>query len=233
MLPRFRVNGEMRKPGISQQAELVVQRLFVWISRLLPIRPVGQLKANAPDRGNARTRRSDVNGLGAGKQVWVKVLALEPEGPEDEEDFALGVQPRMSGGAGVAQGSLIKVPEGTGAAFGGLKESPIADGLQDPIALTIKLFKTERFVVTGAVADGQTAVLGQAGEFGEALGVLDISDKEMGADEADAWSGAQALDLWEGATGLTHEAAGLGLASESLIQQLIEQQRLGTQGIVR
>jgi hypothetical protein len=44
--------------------------------------------------------------------VWVKVLALEPEGPEDQEDFALGVQPRMSGGAGVAQGSLIKVPEG-------------------------------------------------------------------------------------------------------------------------
>ena len=72
----------MRKPGISQQAELLVQRLFVWISRLLPFRPVGQLKAEAPDRGNARTRRSDVNGLGAGKLVWVKVLALEPEGPD-------------------------------------------------------------------------------------------------------------------------------------------------------
>src|SRR5271169_862089 len=43
--PRFRVNGEMRKPGISQQAELVVQRLFVWISRLLPIRPVVQREA--------------------------------------------------------------------------------------------------------------------------------------------------------------------------------------------
>jgi hypothetical protein len=43
--PRFRVNGEMRKPGISQQAELLVQRLFVWISRLLPIRPVIQLAA--------------------------------------------------------------------------------------------------------------------------------------------------------------------------------------------
>jgi hypothetical protein len=71
----------------------VVQRLFVWISRRLPIRPVGQLKAEAPDRGNARTRRSDVNGLGAGKLVWVKVLALEPEGPQDEEDFALGVHP--------------------------------------------------------------------------------------------------------------------------------------------
>ena len=81
----------MRKPGISQQAELEVQRLLVWISRLLPIRPVGQHKANAPDRENACTRRLDVNGLGAGKLVWVKVLALEPEGPEGEEDFALGV----------------------------------------------------------------------------------------------------------------------------------------------
>ena len=53
-----------------------------------------QLKAEAPDRGNARTQRSHVKGLGAGKLVWVKVLVLEPEGPEDEEDFALGVYPR-------------------------------------------------------------------------------------------------------------------------------------------
>jgi len=207
----------MRKPGISQQAELVVQRLFVWISRLLPFRPVGQLKANAPDRGNARTRRSDVNGLGAGKLVWVKVLALEPEGPEGEEDFALGVQPRMSGGAGVAQGSLIEVPEGTGAAFGGLQESPIADGLQDAIALTIQLFKTEGFVVTGAVADAQTAVAGEFGEGGEAKRILDVGDKEMGADQADARSSAEALDLREESAGLTQEATRLGLADERLI----------------
>lgn len=232
VVPRFRVNGEMRKPGISQQAELVVQRLFVWISRLLPIRPVGQLKANAPDRGNARTRRSHVNGLGSGKLVWVKVLALEPEGPEDEEDFALGVQPRMSGGAGVAQGRLIEVPEGTGAAFGGLEKGAIADGLQDPIALTIQLFKAEGLVVAGTVADGQSAVLGEAGEFGEAVGVLDIGDKEMGADEADAGSGAQTLDLREGSAGLTQEAACLVLARERLIQEFIEQERLGAQGIV-
>ena len=39
----------------------------------------------------------------------------------------------------------------------------------------------------------------------------------MGADEADARSGAQTLDLREESAGLTHEAAGLGLASESLI----------------
>ena len=123
----------------------------------------------------------------------------------------------MSGGAGLAQGSLIKVPEGTGAAFGGLKESPITDGLQDPIALTIQLFKAEGFVVTGTVTNAQAAVLGEAGEFGEAVRVLDIGDKEMGADQADAGSGAEALDLGEGAAGLTHEAAGLGLASERLI----------------
>ena len=223
----------MRKPGISQQAELFVQRLFVWISRLLPFRPVVQLKANAPDRGYARTRRSHVHGLGTGKLVWVKVLVLEPEGPEDAEDFALGVQPRMSGGAGLAQGSLIKVPEGTGTTFGGLQESPIADGLQDAIALTIQLFKAQWFVVTGTVANAQAAVLGEAGEFGEAVRVLDIGDKEMGADQANARSGAEALDLREESAGLTHETAGLGLASQRLIQERIEQQRLGTQGIVR
>jgi hypothetical protein len=33
--------------------------------------------------------------------------------------------------------------------------------------------------------------------------VLDIGDKEMGADEADAWSGAEALDLREEPAGLT------------------------------
>ena len=144
----------------------------------------------------------------------------------------MGVQPRMGGGTGLAQGSLVKIPEGTGAAFGGLEEGAIADGLQDAIALAVELFETERFVVTGAVADGQAAVAGKLGEFGEAVRVLDIGDKEMGADEADAGSRAQALDLREGAAGLTHEAAGLGLTRQCLIQQLIEEQRLGTQGIV-
>ena len=46
----------MRKPGINQQAELVVQRLIVWISRLLPIRPAVQREAkplivSTPARG--------------------------------------------------------------------------------------------------------------------------------------------------------------------------------------
>ena len=54
--PGFRVNGEMRQPGINQQAELLVQRLIVWISRLLPIRPGVERQAQprivrAPARG--------------------------------------------------------------------------------------------------------------------------------------------------------------------------------------
>jgi hypothetical protein len=47
--------------------------------------------------------------------------------------------------------------------------------------------------------------------------VLDIGDKEMSPDEADAGSGAETLDLREESAGLTHEATRLGLASESLI----------------
>jgi hypothetical protein len=47
--------------------------------------------------------------------------------------------------------------------------------------------------------------------------VLDIGDKEMSPDEADAGSGAETLDLREESAGLTQEAAGLGLARESLI----------------
>jgi hypothetical protein len=47
--------------------------------------------------------------------------------------------------------------------------------------------------------------------------VLDIGDKKMGADEADAGSGAEVQNLREGASGLTREAAGLGLAGERMI----------------
>ena len=123
----------------------------------------------------------------------------------------------MSVGAGLAQGSLVKVPEGTGAAFGGLEEGAIADGLQDAVALAIELFKAQRFVVTGTVADAQTAVAGEFGEGGEAKRILDVGDKEMGADQADARSGAEALDLREESAGLTQEATRLGLAGQRLI----------------
>ena len=133
----------------------------------------------------------------------------------------------------MAQGGLIEVPDGTGAAFGGLEKSAIADGFQSADALPVELLKAEGFVITGAHADAEAAVAGEAGEFGEACRVLDIGDKEMGADQADAGGGAQALDLGELAAGLTHQAAELVLAGERLIQELIEEQSLGTQRVVR
>jgi len=123
----------------------------------------------------------------------------------------------MGGGTCLAQGILIKVPEGAGAAFGGLEKGAIADGLQDAIALTIELFKAQGFVVTGAVADAQAAVAGKFGKSGEAVRVLDIGDKEMGADQANARSGAQTLDLREESAGLTQEATCLSLAGQRLI----------------
>src|ERR1017187_4991761 len=123
----------------------------------------------------------------------------------------------MSGGAGAAEGSLIEIPDGAGAAFGGLEISAIADGFQGADALAVELFITEGFVIAGAVADGEAAILGQAGELGEAVRVLDIGDKEMGADQTDAGGGAQALVLGEVAAGLAHEAAELILAGEGLI----------------
>ena len=148
----------------------------------------------------------------------IKFPAGQPEGPEREQDFALGVQPRMGGGTGVAEGSLIEVPEGTGAAFGGLEISAIADGFQGADPLAVELFITEGFVIAGAVANGQTAVADQPGEFREACWVLNIGDKEMSADEADAWNGAEPLDFGELAAGLTHQAAELGLTGEGLVQ---------------
>ena len=171
--------------------------------------------------------------MGLEELVGIKVLSVEPEGPEGEEDFALGVQPRMRGGPGVAEGSLIELPDGAGAAFGGLEESAIADGFQGAVALAVELFKAQWFVVAGAVADGQAAVAGEAGEFEEAIGILNISDKEMGTDQADARDGAQTLDFREGAGTLAHEAAGVGLAGQGLIQRLVEEQSLRTQGVVR
>jgi hypothetical protein len=116
----------------------------------------------------------------------------------------LGVQPRMGGGAGVAQGKLVEIPDGTGAAFGGLEIGAIADGFQSADALTVELFIAEGFVITGAVPDAEPAVAGKAGKFHEAGGILDIGDKEMRADETDAGGGAQTLDFRELAAGLAH-----------------------------
>jgi hypothetical protein len=132
----------------------------------------------------------------------------------------------------MAQGKLIEVPDGTGAAFGGLEIGAITDGLQGADALTVELLIAEGFVITGAVADAEAAVAGEAGEFAEAFWVLDIGDEEMGPDEPDPRGGAQPLDLGELAAGLTHEPAELGLPVEGLVQQFVEEQCLGTQRIV-
>ena len=70
--------------------------------------------SRAPDASFTGTGCSSVNGLGSEKLVRIKFPAGEPEGPEREQDFALGVQPRMSDGTGVAQGSLVEVPDRTG-----------------------------------------------------------------------------------------------------------------------
>jgi hypothetical protein len=123
----------------------------------------------------------------------------------------------MGGGAGVAQGKLIEVPDGTGATFGGLEISAITDGFEGADALPVELLIAEGLVITGARADAEAAVTGEAGEFGEAFWVLDIGDKEMRPDETDPGGCAQTLDLGELATSLTHEAAELGLTGEGLI----------------
>ena len=139
-----------------------------------------------------------------GKLFGIKFPAGEPEGPQDEQDFALGVQPRMGGGAGVAQGKLIEVPDGTGAAFGGLEIGAIADGFQGADALPVELLIAEGFVITGAVADAEAAIAGEPGEFAEPFWILDIGDEEMGPHQPDAGRGAQALNFGELAASLTH-----------------------------
>src|ERR1035438_4978474 len=123
----------------------------------------------------------------------------------------------MSGGAGAAGGSLIEIPDRTGAAFGGLGISAITDGFQSADALAVELLIAEGFVIAGAVADGEAAIAGETGEFAEPFWILDISDEEMGPHQPDAGRGAQALDLGKLAAGLTHQTTELGLAGEGLI----------------
>lgn len=139
---------------------------------------------------------------------------MPPEGPQGFKEFALGVEPRMGGGAAVAEGKLIKVPDRAGTAFGGLEEGAIGDGLQNREALAVELFKAQRFAIAGLVVDGQAAVAGQAGELFEAGRVLHEGDKEMGANDANTRDGAKVLDFREGAAGLEHQAAGLLLGQE-------------------
>ena len=134
----------------------------------------------------------------------IKFPAGEPEGPQGEQDFALGIQPRMGGGAGLAQGKLIEVPNGTRAAFGGLEIGAIADGFQSADTLAVELLVTQWFVITGAVTDAEATVAGELGEFAEPFWILDIGDEEMRPDETDPGGCAQTLDFRELATGLTH-----------------------------
>lgn len=155
--------------------------------------------------------------MGSEKLFGVKFPAGEPEGPQGEQDFALGVQPRMGGGTGVAQGKLMEVPDGTRAAFGGLEIGAIADGLQGADALAVELLIAKGLVITGAVADAEAAIAGEAGEFAEPFWVLDVGDKEMRPNQTDPWGCAQTLDLGELAAGLAHEPAELGLTGEGLI----------------
>ena len=133
----------------------------------------------------------------------------------------------------MAQGKLIELPDRPGAAFGGLEIGAIADGFQSADAFAVELLIAQRFVVAGAVANAQPAVTRKLGKVSEACRVLDIGDQEMRADQAHARRGAQALDLRERAAGLVHQPAELGLVGERLIQQFIEEQRLGTECVVR
>ena len=132
----------------------------------------------------------------------------------------------MGGGTGLAEGKLIEVPDGAGAAFGGLEIGAIADGFQRADALAVELFITEGFAITGAIPDAEPAVAGEAGEFGEAFWVLDIGDEEMRAYETDTGNGTQPFDFGKLPARLTQEPAELGLTGEGLIQDFIEETRL-------
>jgi len=170
--------------------------------------------------------------LGAGKRFGCKFPVGEPQRPEGEQDFALGVQPRMGAVPGVAAGKFVEVPDGTGAAFGGLEKGAIGDGFQSADAVAIELLVAQRFVITGAIADAQSAIAGELRRLFEARGVLDVGDKEMCAHQADARNGAQLLDFGKLATAQDQQPAALGLTGECLVQQFIEDQGLGTQRVV-
>lgn len=168
-----------------------------------------------------------------GKLVGIKVGLLLPEGPQGFDDFALGVEPRMSGGAALAEGSLKKIPDGTLLAFGRLEIGAIADGLQKGMALAVELFKAQRFAIAGLVADGEATEAGELGEIVEPGGIDDEGDKEMRTDDTDTGNGLQVLDFGKGSAGLKQQPTGLMLVEECLIEGLIEQQRLGAQQVMR
>lgn len=168
-----------------------------------------------------------------GKLAGIEFGLVPPEGPHHLDDFALGVEPRMSGGADLAEGSLIKIPNGTLLAFGRLEIGAIGDGLQEGMALTVELFKAQRFTVAGLVADGEATEACELGEIFKPGWIDDEGDKEVSADDADTRDGLQMLDFGKGSASLKHEATSLVLIQEGLIQGLIKQARLGTQEVMR
>ena len=138
----------------------------------------------------------------------------------------------MGGGPGVAAGKFVEVPDGTGAAFGGLEKGAIGDGFQGADAVAIELLVAQGFVIAGAIADAQSAIAGELRELFEARRVLNVGDKEMRTDQTNARNSAQPLDFGELPSGLDQQAAALLLTVECLVQQFIEDQGLGTQRVV-
>jgi len=80
--------GDDGSQGSIRSWNFKVQR-GVGISKLLPFRPVAS-RWTQPERG---TPAQGIPRLwpGVGKQFWVKVGLVPPEGPQGLEDFALGV----------------------------------------------------------------------------------------------------------------------------------------------
>jgi len=130
---------------------------------------------------------------------------MAPKGPQGFEDSALGVEPRMGGGAALGEGSLIKIPDRALLAFGSLEKGAIGDGFEEGVALTVELFKAQRFAVAGLVADGEAAEAGELGEIVEAIRIHEDGHEEMSADDADTGEGFHVLDFRERSAGLEQE----------------------------
>lgn len=128
---------------------------------------------------------------------------------------------------------MIKIPDGTLLAFGRLEKRPIADGFQEGVALAVELFKAQRLVVAGTVADGEATEAGEAGEIEEAVGILDEGDKEMSADDADPRDGLEVVNFREGPAGLEHVPAGLVLSLKGVVQQFVKEPGLRAQQVMR
>lgn len=131
------------------------------------------------------------------EKVGIEGGAVLPHRPQSFEDFSLGVEPCVAGGAGPFLALLVEAADHValvGAADAGTP-SMVRNGLEFLAAPRVKPFVSEGLAVAGAFGDPQGTEAVELMIGGEAGRIFDHRAEDMGADIGDAGHSHEMGDL--------------------------------------